>query len=67
MADKIIITKDGIQEVNFTAEEQAQREAEQQAQAEQAQLDLLIPTDEEVAQAEFELKTITLLQEVGLI
>jgi hypothetical protein len=34
---------------------------------EQALLDSLIPTAEEVAEAEFELKTLTLLMEVGLL
>ena len=67
MADKLVITKDGIQEVDFTPEEIAQRELDRIAQEEQALLDSLIPTPEEIEQAEFELKTITLLMEVGLI
>jgi len=51
----------------FNNEEIAQREVERQQAEEQAQLDLLIPTPEEIEQAEFELKAITLLMEVGLI
>lgn len=51
----------------FTPEELAQQEAERLAREEQAQLDLLLPSAEEIEQAEFEIKTLTLLQEVGLI
>ena len=69
MADKLVSdcsTKEVVEQ-SFTPEEIAQRQLEQQAQEEQAQLDLLIPSQDEVAQADFELKTITLLQEVGLL
>lgn len=55
------------QYVKETPEELSQREAEQQAQEEQAQLDLLIPSQSEIEQAEFELKTITLLTDLGVI
>jgi hypothetical protein len=67
LVDKLIITKEGIQTIHFTHEELTQREADRLAQEEQAMLDALIPSREEVAQAEFELKTITLLMEVGLL
>lgn len=67
MADKFIITKDGIFEQDFTSEEVAQHDLERQLAEQQIQLDLLVPSQEEIDQAEFELKTITLLQEVGLL
>ena len=65
MVDKLIITKHSIQTATFTEEELAQRETDRLAQEEQALLDSLTPSAEEVAQAEFEIRTITLLTEVG--
>ncbi|MCO1599814.1 hypothetical protein [Desulfosporosinus nitroreducens] len=69
MADKLVIncsTREAVETI-FTPEEIAQQEQDKLAQEEKEQLDLLIPTIEEVAKAEFDLKTITLLQEVGLL
>ena len=53
--------------IELTAEETAQREAETQAQAEQAIIDSAIPTIEEQKQAEFEIMGINLLIEMGLL
>lgn len=50
-----------------TAEELLQKEMDYQRQLEEEALNALIPSREEVEQAEFELKTITLLMEVGLL
>lgn len=65
--DKLIITKVGVTVVEFTTGELAQQEADRLTKEEQSQLDLLIPSQEEIDQAEFELKTLNLLMEVGLI
>lgn len=54
-------------EKSFTTEELAQRELELQLAEEQALLDSLLPSQQEIEQAEFELNTINLLMEVGLI
>ena len=51
----------------FTEDEIVQHEIDMLAAEERALLDQLIPTLDEIEQAEFELKTITLLMEVGLI
>jgi ribose 1,5-bisphosphokinase PhnN len=53
--------------IDETQEEINQRLARQQQVEEQEDLDKLKPTEQKVEQAEFELKTLTLLQEVGLI
>ncbi|MHB8075114.1 hypothetical protein [Desulfosporosinus fructosivorans] len=67
--DKLIIncTTGEIEEVTFTPEELSQQSAEQQLAEEQALLDSLIPSQIEIDQAEFELKAINLLMEVGLL
>lgn len=67
VVDKIVVTLEEVKEEAFTQEELTQREADRLAHQEQALLDSLIPPQEEVEQAEFELKTITLLMEVGLL
>ena len=67
MADKLVVTKDGIIEQQFTPEEIAQRELDRQHAEEQALLDSLKPSPEEIKQAEFELNCLNLLMEVGLI
>lgn len=67
MPDKLVITKGGVTEVDFTPGELAKRESDLLANEEQAQLDLLLPSQEEIDQAEFELKALNLLMEVGLI
>lgn len=67
MVDKLVITKDGMKELQFTPEELARREADRLAAEEKALLDSLIPTSEEIEQAEFELNCLNLLMEVGLI
>lgn len=58
-------TADGYREQ--TQQELAQQETDRLVAEEQALLDLLVPTPEEIGKAEFELKCITLLMEVGLI
>jgi len=65
--DKIIVTKNGIVESDFTLEEITQRELDYQAQQEQSLLDSLLPTDKEMLMAEIEIQTITVMMEVGLI
>ena len=67
MVNKLVVSNDGVKIESFTDEELRQRQADHAAQEEQTVIDSLVPTDEEVAQAEFELKTITLLSEVGLL
>lgn len=53
--------------VELTAEEIAQREAEMQASEEQKQIEAMAPTQEETKQADFEIRTINLLIEMGLL
>jgi hypothetical protein len=55
------------EELPFTPEEIANYLLEQQYAEEQALLDALTPPQSEIEQAEFELKAITLLTEVGLL
>lgn len=53
--------------IELTAEEIAQREAEIQASEEQKQIEEMAPTTEEQKQAEFEIRGINLLIEMGLL
>lgn len=69
MADKLIIdcSTGQLVEQDFT-EEERQRDEQQKLEVEQqAQLDLLKPSLEEIEKAEFELRTINLLTELGVI
>ena len=65
--DKLVVTSGGEISFDFTADERAQRDLDRQLAGEQVQLDLLIPPQEEIDQAEFELKSINLLIELGVI
>jgi hypothetical protein len=69
MENKLIIncTTGRVDKLDLTSEELVQREADRIEAEEQALLDLLIPSSEEIEQAEFELKALNLLMEVGLI
>lgn len=67
MIDKLIVARDKVTEADFTSEEIAQQELERQQAAEQALLDSLIPAPEEIEQAEFEIKSLNLLIELGVI
>lgn len=52
---------------DFFPEEILQHELERQLAEQQALLDSLMPSQNEIDQAEFELRTLNLLMEVGLI
>ena len=67
MVDKLIITNNGIQEESFTEEELAQREAERLEQIEREKIESLIPTQKEIENAEFQIKLLTTLTEIGVI
>ena len=69
MSDKLIIDcyTGEITEKSFTPDEILQRESEIRAKAEQAIIDSTIPTIEEQKQADFEIRTINLLIEMGLL
>lgn len=68
MKDLIFNTESGeIMEIEIAPEDLIIRETARKIWEEQVILDLLIPSAEEIIQAEFELKTIKLLMEVGLL
>lgn len=67
MADKLVITKNGMQEKNFTPEEIAQQEKEKLILKEQKTLDDLKPNQTEIEKAERQLNLITDLTEMGVI
>ena len=68
MADKkLIITSNGAEYVDFTAEELAQRELEPKAQQEQSLIDSLKPSQNELHKAEIELVAINLLTDLGVL
>ena len=54
-------------ERKFKSEELLQHQLEQKLAEDQSILDSIFPSQQEIEQAEFELKTIILLQEVGLL
>lgn len=61
---KAIVTKDGIQLLELTASEM--EEIERQNEQEKFN-DILIPLEEDIKEAEFELKTINLLIKLGVL
>ena len=67
MSKKLVITENGAEYVDFTPEELAQREMERLAQEEQALIDSLKPSVDDIQKAEFELNTINLLTDLGVL
>lgn len=61
---KIDFKTDKKEFIHYTAEEQKEINIQKE---EERKINSLIPTKEEIEQAEFELKTITLLMELGVI
>ena len=52
---------------SFSEDELKRIQQEKSAKEERELLESLVPSDEEISQADFELKTITFLMEVGLL
>lgn len=67
MADKLVISKNEIQEKQFTQEEIEQRELDNLKQIEQDKIDSLKPSSNEIKKAERQVNLIADLTELGVI
>lgn len=65
--EKLVVSTQGAKTELMSQEELSQREIDFQTAEEKSIIESLIPDSASIEQAEFELKTLTLLMEVGLL